>query len=181
MVCPCCQFTCATCGEDCDWPYKWPAFLLDIGEVGIECGGLGMREPYVYQDIFHATSRPPGWTLPVNISWKPGYPEELNGCDWAFVQDRCEVSCCYQNCEINGQPADFAIGGREIQTYRVMVLVCPDGPESAQILDITNRAIDGPLTQVFDYPPVGCAGEPVACDAYMDFFPTPEFVCNEFP
>lgn len=171
--------------NDCSWPYYWPQLIFEFDEAGITCGDVGTNPSGVYQDIFWvANAQAWGGNLPTGLTWKNGYPEALNGCNWALVVDRSFIYCCWENCTFGEQEVPFYSGstpGFERQKYRIMLLTCPDGPESVQLLDITSLAVEGDTEPEFSYQPEGCPNPPVACTEWKDFFPTPEPVCNEFP
>lgn len=184
MVCPCCVSTppCPPCAE-CDWPYKWPGFLFEIGDT-VECDAPFFSATNVrYQDIYDQ-SRFMGvnWEMPPGISWKPGYPAALGNCtDYVWVADRSLRACCY-DCEADGNPYKVPTVDGEKQKHRILRISCPDGPESLTIQDVTNDALDGGPEIEFLYPtvpPPNCGAK--TCLPYMPFFPTPDPVCNEFP
>jgi hypothetical protein len=114
------------------------------------------------------------------VSWKAGYPEALLFCTWAFVIDSLSIDCCYEDCIINGAPTGV-IAAKTRNRYRIMLLTCPDGPESATITDITDDALDGVLEPSDEDDPEGCPNPPVACTEWLEYFPDAEPDCNEFP
>lgn len=212
MPCPCCQChgACETdedCGTgcscvdgecvptppcspclDCDWPYVWPASLFEYGDEE-ECweGGLGntTSPSSKFQDIFQL----PGGgglpsPLPNGMTWNAGYPDVLSGCNAVLVVDSSYTFCCYENCTVNGQENQRLLGiGIGKFRYRVLVISCPDGPESATVLDLTSQAISGVTEFEVNYQPEGCPDPPIACtDRIMPIFyddPVPD--CNPFP
>lgn len=141
----------------------------------IECFGTGTQNSTRGQDVY--LGLPPGG-LPGGVSWKDGYPAALLFCEWAFVVDSLSIDCCYENCD--GESPN-RIAGKTRNRYRIVLLTCPDGPESAQITDITDLAIEGDLEFENDNKPAECPGPPVACTEWFDYFPLPEPDCNEFP
>lgn len=143
----------------------------------IECFGATTQNSTRSQDVY--LGLPPGG-LPAGVTWKAGYPDALAGCQWAFVIDSLSIDCCYEDCFINGALSTL-ISGKTRNRYRIMLLTCPDGPGSEQITDITALAIDGDLEFETDTSADVCPGPPVACTAWLDYFPDPVPDCNEFP
>ena len=174
MVCPCCVSPPPPCDEceECDFPFWWPSFLFEQGGA-IECFGTTTQNSTRGQDIFRGASQ----GLPSGVSWKAGYPAALIGCEYALVIDSLSIDCCYENCD-----GEFpSIGaGKTRNRYRILLLTCPDGPESAQITDITDLAIEGDLEFETDQKPAECPG-PGTCTEWFDYFPDPEPACNPLP
>jgi hypothetical protein len=162
---------CEPC-EDCEFP----ASQYEQGNA-IECFGQTTLPSTKAQDIF--LGLPPGG-LPSGLSWKAGYPAAIELCTWAFVIDSLSIECCYENCIINGVQTN-AFGGKTRNRYRLLLLTCPDGPESATITDISSDALDGVLDLSDEDDPAGCPDPPVACTDWFEYYPDPEPVCNEFP
>jgi hypothetical protein len=149
---------------------------------GLNCQAFSSWFSAVYQDIFKS-SIGPSFTLPDGVSWKAGYPEALFGCDWAFVVDYALISECY-NCDDTPHQnvGDGIQSTRQRSKYRIMILTCPDGDESAAITDISDDALDGGNTVIESASvPDDCEGGKFASTPWLDFFPDPEPVCNEFP
>lgn len=142
---------------------------------GIECFGLTSLGSTRAIDVF--LGLPPGG-LPNGLTWQPGYPNALLFCTWAFVIDSLSIDCCYENCDSN--PTN-SFGAKTRNRYRVLLLTCPDGPESAQITDITSLALQGTFEFEMDLKPAFCPGPPIACTEWFEYYPDPEPVCNEFP
>lgn len=166
-------FTCESC-PDCEFP----ASQYEQGST-IDCFGTTSLASTRALDRW-INNVPPGG-LPAGVAWKDGFPNALNGCEWAFVIDSLSIDCCYENCDVEPPNPTFTLAAKTRNRYRILLLTCPDGPESAQITDITDQAIEGDLEFENDLKPDNCPGPPVACTDWFDYFPDPEPVCNEFP
>lgn len=145
--------------------------------ASIECFGVGTLPSTKGLDVFNGL--PPGG-LPGGVSWKDGYPAALDGCEWAFVIDSLSIDCCYEDCIVNGVQQNVR-ASKTRNRYRILLLTCPDGPESAQVTDITDLAIEGDLEFENDNKPIECPNPPIACTEWLDYFPDPVPDCNEFP
>jgi hypothetical protein len=174
MVCPCCVSAppCEPC-EECEFPSS----QLEFSGEPLECFGQNSSPSFRSQDIYNGT--PPGG-LPTGVSWKSGYPAALSGCSWAFVIDSLSIDCCYEACIVNGQETNL-FSAKTRNRYRVLLLTCLDGPESATITDISSDALDGVLEPTSEGNPENCPDPPVACTEWLDYYPDPAPVCNEFP
>jgi hypothetical protein len=166
----------------CD-PCEGCEFPTGVLDNTVEPGGLNCQAfvPW-YSNVRQSLYTGP--TLPDGVAWKDGYPEALFGVEWRLVSDFAIVSDCYMCGDTNENNGSELQGLRQRYRYRIMVLCCPNGDESAQITDITADALEGDLEGELNFPPVpqdGCSTERFASTDWLDFFPDPEPVCNEFP
>jgi hypothetical protein len=178
MVCPCCVPQPPSCDPclNCDIP---------LGQLSrfVEPGGLNCQAFFPwYASVLQFVASP--FALPSGVTWKDGYPEALFSCEYALVTDIAEVTDCYMCGDTNENNGSELQGLRQRYRYRIIVLSCPDGDESAQITDITADAVEGDLEGERNFPPPpqdGCSTERFASTDWLDFYPDPEPYCNEFP
>lgn len=186
MVCPCCAPSPEPCCDECGAPYAWPtSFLYGFAEEQVPC-----NDPFsgtlsaVYQDIF-INGVPYYPYFPEGLGFNEGYPSPELPCGWLWVHERSEMACCVSCLNANDDPIQFRSIHKTKYQDRIFKVVCPDGPESAAFVDVTDDALYGPTERevIFDESVYPCKAGTISytCDEYLPFFPTPEPVCNPLP
>lgn len=182
MVCPCCvqQPPCPPCA-DCVWPDDQQD--TEFGEITEgPCAGAAFT---FLRAVSKTYSQVPPTILGLSVTqWAAGGQESLSGCNWVFVVDYSERSCC---CPIEAQ-----FGGLKLYTtviWRIRVLRLSSCPEEGEptVIDVTNDVLDlgasdveGEFIPDLDAQPP-CLEAGTCVGDYLDFFPDDLPVCNEFP
>lgn len=131
-----------------------------------------------------------GIGLPPGVSWKPGYPDAIEGCNWRWMTDYSFKECYGTGCLSNGEISGSGERCCAIEKYKFTLLVIDCDNQS--FVDITDQASEfGPVG--FPYQEVGpfevmwdkClpnnnpafACENLTCTGYPGYFDQPDPVC----
>lgn len=142
----------------------------------------GMWYPNGVAQAFQYTLYPVWGSPRVQVTFKPGARERLAGetCRWTFCEDyRFRGWCC-------AIPVQFGqtLGSQDNQwRLRLLFIVCPEDGEP-YVEDRTAEYLEGTYFEELLGPQAGWWGEclsPPEYAPYLDWYPDPEPVCNEFP
>lgn len=121
-----------------------------------------------------------GTALPPGVSWKPGYPNALEGCDWRWMTDYAFKECYGTQCPAFPQGVCCSI---EKYRFKLLVIDCQD----KSFIDITDQAaefgnVGAPYQEEgpFEVSWNKCAGgncQNLDCTDYPEYFAQPEPVC----
>lgn len=121
-----------------------------------------------------------GTAIPPGVSWKPGYPAALEGCDWRWMTDYSFKECFGTECQ-QAQSGTCC----SIQKYRFKLLVIDCDDQS--FVDVTDQAASfgnpgapyqeiGPFEVVWDQCQASnCVN--LECTEYPEYLAQPEPVC----